>query len=280
MILIADGGSTKVDWIALDSSKKIGFKTRTKGLNPAILSKEQLKTRLENNFELTQKAGQVQKVYFYGAGCGTPKPAEKLQVVLQEQFPNADIFVAEDMMAAVFAASGGAEAIVCILGTGSNSCYFDGHKIHQNVSSLGYILMDEASGNYFGKKLIQDYYYNKMPAEIANVFARKYNLDADEIKRNLYQSDSPNAYLGQFAEFMFNHKETTYMQSLIREGFKEFFEKRILPYKKSNVPVYFIGSIAYFFKPILQEVATSYGYQIAEVIRRPIDRLVAYHREN
>ncbi len=279
MILIADGGSTKVDWVALNENKQDIFRTRTKGLNPALLTAEQLESCIVNNFELTKNAGQVKEVYFYGAGCGTPEPTAKLEKVLQKIFPNAKIEVAEDMLAAVYAASGGEEAIVCILGTGSNSCYFDGQKMYQNVPSLGYILMDEASGNYFGKKLIQDFYYKQMPKEIAKDFLQKYNLDADEIKRNLYQSDSPNTYLGQFAEFMFEHKEHPYIRSLIAKGFEEFIEKKVLPYPKAKeVPVYFIGSIAYFFHPVLQETARKYGLHIKDVIRRPIERLVDYHK--
>ena len=281
MILIADGGSTKADWIALnEENKKELFRTRTRGLNPAILTEEQLENRLVNNFDLTKNAGQVKAVYFYGAGCGTPGPTAKLEKVLQKIFSNAQVKVAEDMLAAVYAASGGEEAIVCILGTGSNSCYYDGEKMHQNVVSLGYILMDEASGNYFGKKLLQDYFYKQMPEEIAKDFSEKYNLEPDEIKRNLYQNDSPNAYLGQFAEFMFDHKDDTYMHQLIAGGFKEFIEKRVLPYPKAKqAPIYFIGSIAYFFRPVLEEAANNFGISIKEVIRRPIDRLVAYHQK-
>ncbi len=277
MILIADGGSTKADWIALQTDR-ILFKTRTRGLNPAILSETQLKERIVNNFELMQNAEKVMEVYFYGAGCGTPKPTQKLKRILQEIFPLAKIEVAEDMLAAVYAASGGDEAIVCILGTGSNSCYYDGKLMYKNVNSLGYILMDEASGNYFGKKLLQDYFYQRMPKLIARDFERKYNLDEDEIKKNLYQKDAPNAYLGQFAEFMFAHKDEAYIRNLLANGFREFIENRVLPYKKAQeAPIYFIGSIAHFFEPVLQEVASEYGLKINGVIRRPIDNLIAYH---
>ncbi|HFX17902.1 MAG TPA: N-acetylglucosamine kinase, partial [Flavobacteriales bacterium] len=268
MILIADGGSTKADWVALDMKGRELFRTRSKGLNPAILEASQLKSRLENNFELTKNANAVKEVYFYGAGCGTPEPSQKLKKVLQDIFPNAKVNVAEDMLAAVYAASGGKGAIVCILGTGSNSCYFYGKEMHQSVPSLGFILMDEASGNYFGKKLIIDYYYKRMPEAIAKDFESQYDLSADTIKKHLYQMDAPNAYLGQFAEFMFKYTDEPYMHQLIREGFEEFFEKRVNPYGKKEVPVYFIGSIAYFFRPILEEVAQTYGYQIADVIRR------------
>ena len=222
MILIADGGSTKADWIALDENKKELFRTRTKGLNPAILSKEKLHNRIIQNFELHNYKEKVTEVFFYGAGCGTAKPTALLKNVFESIFTKAKIIVEEDMLAAVYAASGNKESIVCILGTGSNSCYYDGKIAHQNAVSLGYILMDEASGNYFGKQLIIDYFYNKMPKEIANAFEKSYNLSPDEIKLNLYQKESPNAYLGNFAEFMFQFKETDYMHTLIKKGFTTF----------------------------------------------------------
>ncbi len=279
MILIADGGSTKVDWIALDDDKKEAFRTRTRGLNPAILTEQELYDRINHNFELTRFKDQIYKIYFYGAGCGTDKANHKLKNVFEQIFSKAKVVVKEDMLAAVYAASAGKEAIVCILGTGSNSCYYDGKEMHQNVVSLGYILMDEASGNYFGKRLLQDYYYKKIPDEIAKSFEENYQVNPDEIKRNLYQEDSPNAYLGQFAEFMFKHKESDYIHDLIKSGFSEFFEKRVLPYNKPNVPIYFIGSIAYFFEDILEEVAQKYKLQIAGVIRRPINNLIRYHQQ-
>lgn len=280
MILIADGGSTKADWIALDANKNEIFRTRTKGLNPAILSEIELYERIINNFELTKQKDKIQEVYFYGAGCGTQKPTELLKKVFESVFTKAKVVVEEDMLAAVYAASSGKEAIVCILGTGSNSCYYDGKKAHLNVASLGYILMDEASGNYFGKRLIIDYYYNKMPKEIAEKFETSYDLRPDEVKKNLYQKESPNAYLGNFAEFMFEFKESDYIHQLIEEGFSAFFEYRILPYNKpASVPIYFIGSIAYFFEPILKEVAKKYGLEISGILRRPIDNLISYHQQ-
>jgi N-acetylglucosamine kinase-like BadF-type ATPase len=280
MILIADGGSTKVDWIALDKNKKEIFRIRTKGLNPVILSDNKLANRIFENFELTKIKDKVSQIYFYGAGCGTPRPTLLLTKVFKSIFPNAKISIKEDLLAAVYASSAGNEAIVCILGTGSNSCYFDGNKVYVNVVSLGYILMDEASGNYFGKKLITDYYYHKMPKEIAQIFAASYDLSPDVVKQNLYQKESANAYLGDFAEFMFQFKDEAYMHKIIKEGFISFFENRIIPYKKPNtVPIYFIGSIAFFFEPILKQVAKDFGLKIKGIIRRPIDNLIAYHKK-
>ena len=157
MILIADGGSTKVDWIALDNNKKELFRTRTSGLNPAIITREDIYEIVTNNKELIQHKEKITEIHFYGAGCSTPNLTRNLITEFQHIFYNAQVNVREDMLAAVYAASAGKEAIVCILGTGSNSTYFDGETAHENVASLGYLLMDEASGNYFGKKLLTDY---------------------------------------------------------------------------------------------------------------------------
>jgi len=280
MILLADGGSTKTDWVAIKDKKEF-FRTRTKGLNPAILDKKTLKERILNNYDLEKNQKKVKEVYFYGAGCGTPQAIQKLTEVLQEVFSEAEIHVAEDMLAAVYAASQGKESIVAILGTGSNSCYYDGNKMEMLYPSLGYILMDEASGNWFGKQLIKDYYNKKMPEKIARDFENKYDLSAHTIKENLYQKEAPNTYLANFAEFMFDHKNSQYIQSLLKKGFKLFFENRILPYKKAQqVPVYFIGSIAWFFKPILEEMAEKYDIKLGGIIRRPIDKLISYHKNN
>ena len=280
MILIADGGSTKVDWIALDDNKQESYRTRTKGLNPVIVSQEIIRDRIIHNFELTRYKDSIDEVYFYGAGCSTPKLTKLLVEVLQEVFTNAKVTVQEDMLAAVYAASAGEEAIVCILGTGSNSTYFDGLIAHENVPSLGYILMDEASGNYFGKRLLIDYFYKKMPLDIAKDFVSSYNLEPDEIKKNLYIEDSPNAYLGSFAEFMFKFKDSEYIHKIIKEGFELFFERQILPYKKTaDIPIYFIGSIAFYFEQFLNEVAQANGLKVTGILQRPINNLIKYHQE-
>ena len=279
MILIADGGSTKADWIALDSNKNEVFRVRTLGLNPAVVSQEELTNRIVNMFQLINIKNEVKEIHFYGAGCGTPKPITILSEILRSIFVNAKINIAEDMLAAVFAAAGKNESIVCILGTGSNSCYFDGEKMHMNVPSLGYTLMDEASGNYFGKLLIKDYYYKKMPKLIAKKFNEQFVLEADTIKFNLYRQPNPNMYLASFAKFMFEFKEEKYVKRLIKKGFQEFFKYRILPFEKENVPIYFIGSIAFYFSDILEKIARKNNLSINGIIQRPIDDLLEYHKE-
>jgi N-acetylglucosamine kinase-like BadF-type ATPase len=280
MILIADGGSTKADWIAINEDKNEAFRTRTLGLNPAIVPEEELENRIINMFQLMNVKEDVKEIHFYGAGCGTPKPIAILKGILESIFVNADVFISEDMLAAVYAASGNKPAIVCILGTGSNSCYFDGKSMKMLVPSLGYILMDEASGNYFGKELLRDYYYNDMPLEIAQEFKKEYNLDADYIKKNLYREPNPNMYLASFAKFMFDFKENSYIRNLIKNGFQEFFKYRILPFNKtSETPIYFIGSIAHYFRDILEEIANNNNLKVTDIIQRPIDNLLEYHRK-
>ena len=281
MILIADGGSTKADWIALDKNKNEVFRARTLGLNPAVVPGEELKNRIVNMFQLINIKDEVEEIHFYGAGCGTPKPVQILHDVMKDIFTNASINIAEDMLAAVYAASGNTPSIVCILGTGSNSCYFNGTEMEMLAASLGYSIMDEASGNYFGRLLIRDYYYNKMPKQIAKSFEKEFNLDADFIKMNLYRKPNPNMYLATFAKFMFEFKNEKYIKKLIRKGFQEFFKYRILPYKKDNTTrIYFIGSIAYYFKETLEKVANKHELSVTGIIQRPIDNLLEYHKKN
>ncbi|WP_196890476.1 N-acetylglucosamine kinase [Aureivirga marina] len=279
MILIAEGGSTKVDWIALNEEKEEIFRLRTSGLNPTVFSREIIESRIINDFQLVKDREKVSKVFFYGAGCGTKTPKAVLEEVLLGIFYNASITIADDMLAAVYAAAKGKPSIVCILGTGSNSCYFDGKNIETNAKSLGYILMDEASGNYFGKQLIRDFYYHRMPKEIAEQFSASYNVDADFIKFNLYSQPEPNTYLASFSKFLFEHIENSYVQQLILDGFEEFMMCRILPYTHAHmVPIYFIGSIAHYFKDVLETVANKYNLEISGIIKEPIDELIAYHK--
>lgn len=280
MILIADGGSTKADWIALDEHKEEAFRVRTLGLNPAVVSEEELHNRIINMFQLIQVKNQVTNIYFYGAGCGTPHAQKILHDVMKNIFVNAKIVVEEDMLAAVYAATGKEPAMVAILGTGSNSCYYDGQKMHMRVASLGYVLMDEASGNYFGKRLIRDYYYGLMPKYIVEKFEKDFNLDADVLKKNIYREPNPNMYLASFAQFMFEFKEEKYVRRLMKRGFEKFFRYRILPYDLGpETPIYFIGSIAHYFREILDAVAEKNGLKITGVIQRPIDNLIDYHRK-
>lgn len=279
MILIADGGSTKVDWVAIKNKKEV-FRIQTLGLNPNILSESNLKKHLETNTELTKIKNFVTEIYFYGAGCGTTESVKILTKIFENFFKNAIVFIEEDTIGAVYACTD-KPAIVGILGTGSNSCFFDGKIIVNSAVSLGYTIMDEGSGNYFGKKLLRDYFYKKMPLEIAKYFEKNHNLNPDFIKQNLYQEPNPNKYLASFAKIMLTFKDNIYIQKMLKKGFNDFFKFRILPFKNhTKTPIYFVGSIAYFFKDILQEVAKKHDLKITKIIQRPIDKLVVHHTKD
>ena len=279
MILIADGGSTKADWILLDKSGEQLLKTRTGGLNPAVSSGDLLLKRIKENEDLSKNKDKITNVYFYGAGCGTEKPTLLLKSVFESFFINALVEVKEDTYAAVYATTS-EPGIVCILGTGSNSSYFDGKDVVNGVPSLGYILMDEASGNYFGKRLIRDYYYKRMPKRYAKQFEKKFNVEADVIKKNIYKEDNPNTYLAHFAEFIFSNERNAYADKVLEKGINVFFKTRILTYKEvKNVPVHFVGSIAFFAKDIIEKIANKYNVKLGNIVRRPIDGLIKYHQE-
>lgn len=285
MILITDGGSTKCDWIAINTDgSQAADKIRTKGLNPAIIIEKKLRKTIRKSEGLKAIANQVTHVFFYGAGCGTEKPRLLLKSVLEDAFPSAYVEVREDTYAAVRASinSNDEAAVVCILGTGSNCSYYDGKTLHQRVNSLGYTLMDDASGNYFGKQLIRDYYFDKMPETIALAFGHKYNLEADFIKYNLYKQANPSAYLASHAEFMFLNKDSDYIKNLIKQGIRIFSENMIMQFKAElkSCPVHFAGSIAYFAKDEILEVANEMGYTVGNFVRRPIEGLVDYHIKN
>ena len=282
MKLLTDSGSTKADWIAIDDDGKVLFTTQTLGLNPEVLGKEEIISRLDDKFDILHNRGKVTHLYFYGAGCGTDRMKKFLTEVFSEYFSNAVVSVQEDTYAAVYATSPKNEkAIVCILGTGSNCSYFDGAVLHQKVQSLGYIAMDDCSGNQFGRQLIRGYYFGKMPVELARDFEKQYDLDADVIKHNLYKEPNPNAYLATFAKFLIQHKDHPWCQRIIESGMEDFVSNYIMQFENAKqVPIHFIGSIAFYLREELEAVLSSHGLKTGNVLRRPIDGLIQYHALN
>ena len=279
MILVVDSGSTKTDWIAVDAKGKILFSTQTLGLNPQVLSSAILKERIINNFDLFQNREQVTHLYFYGAGCGVESPQLRINKVFDEIFTNAEKTIKEDTYAAVYAASKPEEkAVVCILGTGSNCTYFDGKDIEQRVTSLGYILMDEASGNFYGKQLIRSYYFNTMPKSLADEFEKEYDLSPDSIKENIYRRENPNTYLATFSKFLIKHKDNELFQKIIKNGLERFINHQILQFDNAReVPIHFIGSISFFLKEEIKQALEEKGLTMGRIVQRPIEELVKYH---
>ncbi|MDG1057892.1 MAG: N-acetylglucosamine kinase [Flavobacteriaceae bacterium] len=279
MYLIVDSGSTKTDWFAIDERGTVLFSTQTLGLNPQVLSSAILTERIINNYDLYQNRDKVTKLFFYGAGCGIESTTKRISKVFEEIFTKCSFTIKEDTYAAVYASAAiGVPSIVCILGTGSNCSYFDGHKVHQYITSLGYILMDEASGNFYGKQLIRGYYFNEMPKYLAEKFEREFDLSANTVKENLYRKENPNTYLARFAKFMIVHKDDPYMQTMIHEGLRRFIRHQLFQFNNAkDVPIHFVGSISYFLKDEVELILKEFDLTMGTVVKRPIDQLVKYH---
>ena len=282
MILIVDSGATKSDWIALDEKGNQLFLTQTLGLSPEVLTRPVIEDRLANNFELSKNKDDVSRLYFYGAGCGTERMKIFLKEIFVDFFPNAKTEIREDTYAAIYSTTKiGHQGIVSILGTGSNCSYYDGHQLFQKVTSLGYIPMDDGSGNFFGRKLIRDYYFHKMPQDLGIKFAKEYDLEADVIKEHLYKQPNPNTYLATFARFMIENKDHPYCKGVIDKGFQQFVNNYIMQFElATKVPVHFVGSIAHYLKDELTAVLERNDLVVGVIRQRPIEGLVQFHREN
>ncbi len=282
MILIVDSGATKSDWIALDEKGNQLFMTQTLGLSPEVLTRTVIEDRLANNFELSKNKDNVSHLYFYGAGCGTDRMKKFLKEIFSDFFPNAKTEIREDTYAAIYSTTKiGHQGIVSILGTGSNCSYYDGHQLFQKVTSLGYIPMDDGSGNFFGRKLIRDYYFHKMPQDLGIKFAKEYDLEADVIKEHLYKQPNPNTYLATFARFMIENKDHPYCKGVIDKGFQQFVNNYIMQFElATKVPVHFVGSIAHYLRDELTTVLERNDLVVGVIRQRPIEGLVQFHKEN
>ena len=282
MILVVDSGSTKTDWIALDKNGKEIFSTQTLGLNPQMLSNEILNERIKNNFDIYKNRKSVEKLFFYGAGCGVESTQERILKVFNSIFINSEFDIKEDTYAAVYSAVDiGTPSIVNIIGTGSNCSYYDGEKVIQKVQSLGYVLMDYASGNYYGKYLIRAYYFNKMPEDLREKFAKNYDLSPNSIKNKLYREENPNTYLAGFANFLIENKSNEYFKEIIFKGLERFIDYQILQYDDfSKVEIHYVGSIAFYLQDEIKRIGKKYNLNTGKFIKRPIEGLVDYHKRN
>ena len=282
MILVVDSGSTKTDWIALDNEGEEIFSTQTLGLNPQMLSNEILNERIKNNFDIYKNRKLVNKLFFYGAGCGVKDTQNRIIKVFKSIFVNSEFDIKEDTYAAVYSAvDKGIPSIVNIIGTGSNCSYYDGKNVIQKVQSLGYVLMDYASGNYYGKYLIRAYYFNKMPESLRDEFSNNYDLSPNSIKNKLYREENPNTYLAGFARFLIENKSNEYFKEIIFKGLERFIDYQILQYDDfSKVDIHYVGSIAYYLKDEITKIGKKYNLKTGKFIQRPITGLVDYHKRN
>lgn len=275
-LLIADSGSTKTEWILIDSSnQKTLFST--KGLNPYFTSKEQIAAEVG---ELVTQLGEVKvdKVLFYGAGCSSPAMATLVKEAISSQFNDSEVIINTDLLASAKACFNDREGIACILGTGSNSCVYDGEKIIDQIPSLGFTLGDEGSGGYFGKKLVRDYYYNIMPKELHASLESKFDMSLETTLDYVYRKPRGNAYIASFAFILAEFSEHPYIQDVVEKGFNEFVNKQLYYFKKHDIKnIGFVGSVAAYNQEILQRVLEEKGYELDIIVQKPIERLVDSH---
>lgn len=281
MILIADCGSTKIDWCLLKDGV-VDFYFTTVGMNANIASRTEVETMMITALvpNIGENVDKIRKVFFYGAGCISAMICGNVQRAIHQVLPNAEIQVHTDLLGACRAVLGNQHGIACIMGTGSNSCYYDGTKIIDNVSPLGFILGDEGSGAVLGKILVGDVLKHQLPEDICKAFLAEYSLDTLSIVQHVYREPQPNRFLGSFAPFLKKHIDNPAIHKLVYDSFRSFFTRNLCQYRKYGVKeVGFCGSIAFNFSDILAEVAKDFDFVIGNVIKSPMEGLIAYHKD-
>lgn len=275
--LIADSGATKCDWCLIANGKT--RKISTQGISPYFLTKEQIIELLQKELLPKLKGIVVQEVHFYGTGLSNPHNKTTIQKVLQQLFPKATRAVETDLLAAARALCGRNKGIACILGTGSNSCYFNGKRIVKNSPGIGYILGDEGSGAYLGKKLVQYYLYDTMDASLKAAFEKRFGQTRESILENVYKKPLANRYLASFAVFLAENRGHYMVENILEDGCNEFFFHHLLKYKEiQQLAVHFTGSIAFGFKDVLQELCNHYAIKLGKVLKTPMQGLIQYHQ--
>jgi len=279
MILLADSGSTKTDWrLILDDGETHAFRTR--GFNPNYQDSQEISKELRQELMPSLKDHLAENIYFYGAGCSSNEKQSIVRSALQDYFPNSKIEVQSDLIGAARALCGRQQGIACILGTGSGSCSWDGHKITEQIPSLGFILGDEGSGAWLGKKLITAFLRSKLPPKIHNDLKNSFHINKEEILNRINMEEIPSRYLAAFAKFYSAHLDDPYIFELAYKSFTDFAENYIIRYQGFRTkPVHFIGSIAFHNKIILEQVAQNMNFKIEKIISNPIDGLIQYHTD-
>ncbi|MEO7264844.1 MAG: N-acetylglucosamine kinase [Ferruginibacter sp.] len=278
-ILITDSGSTKAEWCLISGNKK--KHVITQGLSPYFLSADQIAKILQEELLPKIKKSLPRQVFFYGTGCSSLANVKIVKQALQTVFEEAEISVDHDLMGAARALCGNEKGIACILGTGSNSCYYNGKKILKNSPGLGYVLGDEGSGAYLGKKIIQYFLYNTFDADLMDRFNAKFNTTSAEILDAVYKKPLPNRYLASFAVFLSENRGHYMVENILEDGINDFFFNHIYKYRESwSLPIHFTGSIAYVFKDVLNDLCNSYQLQLGQVIKNPMEGLIKFHKQN
>jgi N-acetylglucosamine kinase-like BadF-type ATPase len=275
--LIADCGATKSEWSIVGNGKT---KTViTQGISPYFLTAEQIRELLVKELTPKLKNVEVDEVFYYGTGCANPNNAKLVKKAVKQVFPTAQIEINHDLLASARSLCGREKGIACILGTGSNSCYYNGKKIVKNSPGLGYVLGDEGSGAYLGKKVIQYYLYGTFDDELRGRFDLTYMTNSAEILENVYKKPLPNRYLAGFARFLAENRGHYMIENIIEDGLNDFFFNHLCKYREIwTLPVNFAGGVAYGFRDVIAQLCNSYEFELGKILQKPMSGLIEYHR--
>jgi len=277
IILIADSGATKCEWCLVEKGKT--RKITTQGISPYFLNHEQILALLNKELLPKLKNAKITEVHFYGTGLSNPDNLVIIKKVLKKTFPGAKTEVQTDLLAAARALCGKAKGIACILGTGSNSCYYNGRKIVKNSPGIGYILGDEGSGAYLGKKVVQYYLYNTFDEDLSTRFEKRFQATGIDILEQVYKHPLANRYLASFAIFLAENRGHYMIENIIEDGLNDFYFTHLYKYRESwTLPIHFIGSIAFGFRDVLKELCNTYELELGKVLKAPMQGLIEYHR--
>ncbi len=276
--LIADSGATKAEWCLVEGKKKKTIFTQ--GISPYFFDTTRITEVLEKELLPSLKGVKVDEVYYYGTGCINPNNNRIVKQSIKNVFENLKVIeVTHDVMAAARALYGNDKGVACILGTGSSSCYYNGKKIVTNKPGLGYVLGDEGSGAYLGKKVLQYFLYNTFDEELTGRFTIKYNVNSTAILENVYKKPLPNRYLASFTPFLSENRGHYMIENIIEDGLNDFFFHHICQFRESwTLPVSFVGGVSYYFQDVLKELCRSYEFTMGKILKNPMEGLVIYHR--
>ena len=277
--LIADSGATKAEWSLVSNGKKKTFFTQ--GISPYFLSTDEIAALVQQELARRLKGTTVERVFYYGTGCANPDNARSVKAAMKRVFPKARIEVNTDLMAAARALCRAEKGIACILGTGSNSCYYNGKKIVKNSPGIGYVLGDEGSGAYLGKLVVQQYLYDNFDDDLRARFDARFVTTPSEILENVYKKPLPNRYLASFVMFLVENRGHQKVEEIIRQGLDDFFARHLRKYEQAErLPVNFVGSVALGFKDVLHGLCNHYGFKLGTVLKNPMPGLVRFHHQN
>lgn len=276
MILVADGGSTKTEWRAIEDGKS-GSSIFSSGINPYFLTVEEIENLIRKDLE-SFSGKEFGGIWFYGTGCNSETKNNKVKSALNSLFQVSEIYVGSDLLGAARALCQDKPGIACIIGTGSNSCYYNGNEIVANVSPLGYILGDEGGGAVLGKKLLSAVLKKQVPDPVRKAFFDTYEMSIADILDSVYMKPFPNRFLGQFARFLSANIQFPELQEIVTSSFDEFIRRNVLQYPESKVyPVNFTGSIAFHFRSFLESCLSKHGLKAGKITLSPVEDLVRYH---